>query len=393
MKSTNLSIQYDSNISLIYKVLYILMFAFALFFPHSITAINVFVGKINIYFNIFAILYILLLFLSEKRFMASWVLIPIMMLSLFCSQETADIRQLLQPVGSFLCLTFFIEAQQYIEIDKGFVKFISYFNIAIFLIFLLYSQMDFAYRYLQEGNYYVYNALTLGYSNSNSTAMMLLFVAAVNIISIKMKTYNKLIGIVMQLTLIYLIYKTESRTGLLCVVILSILSLITVSRVPRFFLYVFTSIPFIYIFLLPYLQRNKYFMHIEILGKRFFTGREEIFSDNIEGINSIIRWIFGDLPRAMFANYHNGMLSILLSCGLAGLIIYLIIWYKNIIPYMERTNQVSYIAIISLMIILLQSSSEAAFLTGGIPYGIMIVTLFIFVRYEDEDNDNENTSY
>ena len=132
MKSTNLSIQYDSNISLIYKVLYILMFAFALFFPHSITAINVFVGKINIYFNIFAILYILLLFLSEKRFMDSWVLIPIMMLSLFCSQETADIRQLLQPVGSFLCLTFFIEAQQYIEIDKGFVKFISYFNIAIF---------------------------------------------------------------------------------------------------------------------------------------------------------------------------------------------------------------------------------------------------------------------
>ena len=60
---------------------------------------------------------------------------------------------------------------------------------------------------------------------------------------------------------------------------------------------------------------------------------------------------------------------------------------------MERTNQVSYIAIISLMIILLQSSAEAAFLTGGIPYGIMIVTLFIFVRYEDDDNDNENTSY
>ena len=61
MRGTNLNIQYDSNISLIYKVLYILMFAFVLFFPHSITPINAFVGKINIYFNIFAILFILLL--------------------------------------------------------------------------------------------------------------------------------------------------------------------------------------------------------------------------------------------------------------------------------------------------------------------------------------------
>ena len=385
------NIQYDSNISLIYKCLFVLMFAYILFYPHMITPLNVNIGRLNILLNIVAIGYISFSFTANNKPMLSWLLILVLIFSYINSTQDIEKNQFIQNVGSFLCLTFMIEGQNYIKIDERLVRFISYFNVVICLIFLVYSRMDFAYRFEKEGSIFESNAITLGYSNSNSTSMMLLYTAAINLISLKLKMYNKYFGIIIQAILIYLIYKTSSRTALLCILVLSFSSLFTIKKIPKLFLYIFTAIPTIYIFLLPYLKSIHFLIDTKLLGKSIYTGREEIFKKSIGYLETFVDWMFGVLSRGMFLNHHNGILSILLSVGLLGLIIYITIWYKNIIPHLGKTNGVSYIAIMSLMIILLQSSSETAFLVGSIPYGVMLVTLFIFVRYKDEAD--ENTSY
>ena len=110
--------------------------------------------------------------------------------------------------------------------------------------------------------------------------------------------------------------------------------------------------------------------------------REDMFVERIGYLEGAFEWIFGDMAQGMFINHHNGMLSLLITIGIVGLGLYLFIWAKNIIPYMNNTNPVSYMAISALLVILLQSSAEASFVTGGIPYNIMLVTLFIFARFD-----------
>lgn len=389
--SLNKSQTYDEICRLIYQSLFVLLFSYILFYPHMIIPLNVWIGKATIIMNIIAIAYFSLSFILQNRFMLSWILMVVLAISFFCSSGEADGNQLFQNVTSFLCLACMLEGVKNIYVDKKLIKFISYFNILIFLIFLVYSKLDFAYRFESDEKLFELDELTLGYSNSNASSMMLLYVATINLISARMKIYNKYIALVIQILLTYLIYKTSSRTALLCVIVLSASSLFTIKKISKIFLYIFTAIPIGYIFLLPYLKSIGFLTNTEILGKSLYTGREDIFAEQTAKLNNTAKWLFGDLSVGGFLNHHNGMLSILLSCGIVGLLIYLVIWFKNITPYLNKTNKVSYIAIASLFVIFLQSSSESAFLVGSIPYAVMLVTLFIFVKFEGEKN--EITSY
>lgn len=377
--------QHDNVLRLLFKSMYILMFAYLLFYPHYIGSLNGIVGRLTIMFNWATIIYILIISHVYNKFFLSWFVILNLIISVIISSEKIETNTLIQNIGSFLCMLLLIEAQEKIRLDKSLIKFITYFNIVICIIFVIYSNLSFAYRLETDDIYAAEVSLTLGYSNPNALSMILLYCLAVNLIAGRSKIYNRVLAVIMHIIYLYLIFKTNSRSSLLCALVLTVMSFITVKKIPKWILFLFMAIPIAYISLLPYLKSIGFMEDITILGKSIYTYREDMFVERMGYLEGFSNWTFGDFSLGLFSNHHNAALSIILSVGIFGLIIYGIIWCKNIIPYMKSTNRVSYIAICALLIFLLQSSTEAGVLVGMIPYYIMVVTLFMFARYNEDD--------
>lgn len=391
--------KYDSKIKLIYKGLYLLMFAYVLFYPHMINTLNYYIGRGLVLLNTITVIYISIASLLRNKLLVSWAFLFCIGASLIFSNENIERNQFIQNFFSFLCLTTLIEGQVFIKTDKSLVKFIGYINIMMCAVFLIYSFMPFAYRVESSEYTYETNAISLGYSNPNATSMMLLYAAAINFIMMRCKLLNKPLAFIIHAVLIYLTFRTSSRTAFVCIMVLTLFAFISFKKIQQIFLYIFMAIPIIYIFLLPYLSSIGFLADLKIFGKSIYTMREDMFVERIGYLEGAFEWIFGDMAQGMFINHHNGMLSLLITIGIVGLGLYLFIWAKNIIPYMNNTNPVSYMAISALLVILLQSSAEASFVTGGIPYNIMLVTLFIFARFdfksieEGQAGKNEATAY
>ena len=130
--------------------------------------------------------------------------------------------------------------------------------------------------------------------------------------------------------------------------------------------------------------------NVAFLGENIYTGREEMYVEQMSNLKGVWQWLFGDLYAGSFTNYHNGILSVLVSTGLCGLIVFLIIWLKKLLPRVVNYNKVSYVAVCALIVLIVYSSFEAAFFLGTIPYGIMVVTLFVFSRYEEADYESSS---
>lgn len=388
MKGTNLATVniFDLKLKNIFMIYYMLMFSYIVFYPLAIVSqLTQWVGRFLIIFSWIVVMYILVLSISRDIFRYSILVAATVIPSMLFASGEVNISGIFQGASSFLALVFLIESCGMIKITPKMVKGIAYSNIVMVALFLIYSFMPFAYD-IETTNIYVQNtSLTMGYANPNSSAMMLMYTAAINLIANRCKIYNKYITVLIQTVLIYLIIRTDSRASLLCILILTVVSLLKIKRIPQWVVCCSVAIPLLYIFLLPYLSRIGYRNDIVIFGKSLYTGREEIFVSELEGYNNWFSWLFGDLFVGGFANHHNAVLSIFLSCGLVGIVIYTIILINAILPYAKNTNSMSYIAICSILVFIIHSSAESAFLIGSIPYGIMTATIFLLMSCKKED--------
>ncbi len=389
MEGTSLMLktEYDSRLELLFKCQYVLMCIFLVVSPIPFGAFEVWVGWALILFSIIDVLYVFAFFIATNQLKPSLALAAVVIHAVIFSSQDIEINVFFQSGSTFLALICLLEAQSNIKASERFLKFLSFLNVIICVIFIIYSKMPFAYDLYFENAYVFGEALTLGFDNPNATAMILMYSAIINIIAFNAKTYNRIIAIIFQVMLFYLIYQTNSRTAFFCTVVVTVISCIKIKSIPRVFLYLFMAIPIVYLFVLPYCKSIGFLEDVEILGKTIYSGREDIFIEGLNEFENLFTWIFGDASVGMFANYHNAALSILLSCGILGLIIYGGIWVKNLVPFMKNTNRVSYVAICSLLGLLLHSAAESAFLIGTLPYGIMVVTLFILARYGAEEKE------
>ncbi len=382
----------DKTLKFAYKCLYVLLSAYLLLYPFRISGINALLGKTLVLFNWLTVVYVILMSKNYNKVFISFALAFGIILAIVVSTDEIEEHYLQRNLGAFLGMIFLIETQRNIKVDRSLVKFISYFNVVFCLLFFAYSYMPFAYIWEDEGSFVELTSLTLGYSNPNAVAMMLLYCSAINLIASKCKIYPKLISYALHAVFLYLIYRTNSRSSLLVAGLLTVMSFVPLKNIPKIFLIGAISVPVAYISLLPYLKSIGFMSSVEVLGKSIYTGREEIYIDAMRYLKSPLNWMFGDFSKGGFTNFHNSMLSLLITIGIFGLALYILIWYRNIVPYMKNTNKVSAVAIYALMAILIQSSSEAAFLIGTIPYNIMVVTLFIFVRYKQAVVDENSPS-
>lgn len=137
-------------------------------------------------------------------------------------------------------------------------------------------------------------------------------------------------------------------------------------------------IPIVFLFLYSYLYENNYFSDLVIMGKEFYSGREGYF---IEVLNDLKNYLFfGNFGNYHLTNTHNGPLSVLASLGISGIVLLYTYLYNSMKILLNFQSKTSKMAIMSILILLAQSSSEAAILVGGANFTVPIATLFLIAK-------------
>ena len=167
----------------------------------------------------------------------------------------------------------------------------------------------------EEGK--VTGALVLGMTNPNLTAMFISGVYCMLLIRFR-KNRRQIWLVPVLIWLVYLIWLTESRSSLICTVLVTAYALVLYNRrLPQLLVVLSTLTPvaFVPIYLAGVHSR---LAKLTVLGKPFFSGREELYMRRFSILETPLQNLFGDLGTELFSNAHNAPLSILCSIGAVG---------------------------------------------------------------------------
>lgn len=274
------------------------------------------------------------------------------------------------------------------KIDEGTIRF---FCIGFFVLFLFYFCVFFTdnahYFNTKYGVRYV-SALTLGYNNPNETSIYLFTVCVGLVYScvLSKKAVHRFLLIAAVAFTVYLIYLTESRI----MIVLSILFCIVIvplrNKKPGMGLARgMATIPFVFVLVLVYFSDE--LSTVMFMGDTFDTGRSIIYSDAFKDM-SLNSFLFGDVSKN-FQNMHNAPLSIFLTVGIMGMIMYYAIVFSKIFRTLKEANNCSkgYLGFWALFLLLIHSSVESGVLISGSALSMCLLIVFLFSQYEVCDED------
>lgn len=253
-------------------------------------------------------------------------------------------------------------------------KHVYYSAVVLTLVFVIYT---FAFPSIAYTPYGTYGKLifTMGLGNPNGTAVYVLFTAMILLIAFvsTKRKIQKIMLLILVGALSYIMYLLSSRTVLTCF-LLAVVCVIVLPKlkVKRIFRYAVLIAPIIMI-LIQFAYNDK-IGDIEILGKDLDTGRFEMYRDLLQQIaKNPGQYIFGNLCGYNFQNFHNGILTIFASLGVAGVAWVLNTW-NNKLKRIEKgiKNHYQQLAYFFVLIFLLDSVSESMTMVGTIPQGLFV---------------------
>lgn len=271
--------------------------------------------------------------------------------------------------------------------------------IALSIVFVLYAFAFPSISYTPSGNYGML-LFTMGMGNPNSTAAYVLFASMILLLAISL-TRSKLKKTILSVAvaaLAYIMFLLRSRTVLACF-ILAILCVVFLPllKCRRIFRYTVLVAPIIMIII--QFAFNDKIGDFELLGKDLDTGRYVMYRDLLEQIsNEPLQYIFGNLCKYNFQNFHNGILTIFASLGVIGVIWTIRMW--NIcLGDIEKTIKSKYqkLAYFFVLLFLLDSVAESMTMVGTIPQGLFVYFMVKIARGEvvmnSPDGSNESASF
>lgn len=278
-------------------------------------------------------------------------------------------------------------------------KQIYYSAIALSIVFVLYAFAFPSISYTPSGNYGML-LFTMGMGNPNSTAAYVLFASMILLLAISL-TRSKLKKTILSVAvaaLAYIMFMLRSRTVLACF-ILAVLCVVFLPllKCRRIFRYTVLVAPIIMIII--QFAFNDKIGDFELLGKDLDTGRYVMYRDLLEQIsNEPLQYIFGNLCKYNFQNFHNGILTIFASLGVIGVIWTIRMW--NIcLGDIEKTIKSKYqkLAYFFVLLFLLDSVAESMTMVGTIPQGLFVYFMVKIARGEvvmnSPDGSNESASF
>lgn len=298
----------------------------------------------------------------------------------FCDEE---LRQKLITVISFVAYYAALPFPNHVD-NWGSVEFkiVQCFAAIMTVVFAVYAFVFPSIAYTPMGEYGNL-VFTMGMGNPNGTAVCVLFVVMIlllSFVSIK-KIFCKLVILVSIGVLAYILYLLSSRTVFACFIFAVLCTfLIPLLKPNRFFRYIALFAPIIMILLQFFL--NEKIGNIQIFGKKLDTGRFEMYQELLQQMdNEPLSSIFGNIFKYNFENFHNGVLTVFASLGAVGVIWLLRTWsmmLRRIEKKAEKKHQ--RLAYFFILIFLFDAVAESMTVVGTIPYGVFVCLMFKIAR-------------
>ncbi len=287
----------------------------------------------------------------------------------------------LQTLLCFLSQIMLLGAFDTFEFDEDTHNFTRKVALLASVVLSVYSFFPFAYYYRGTTITCIY--LTLNFDNSNFTGIVLFLLFTVLWIErIRVKGRVRLFfyyGIMGYLA--YLVVRSNSRTCLGAIILIVVYSLFFARRkIPTFVLLVTELIPFVFVPIystMSILGENS----IMIMGKRLFSGRQDIYERYLSWMVTMPQILFGNMKKIFFLNTGNGPLAIFCATGVVGCLVFYLLYITQILKLNRNSNTpTSNSAIIALLAIALHTCAESSMVLGGIAALYFHFTLFCLAK-------------
>lgn len=272
-------------------------------------------------------------------------------------------------------------------ITKKTYDFVFSCTILASLLFIVYYFSPIAFIITDDNGKRIVNAFTCNLNNPNYTAIVLFVLFS--ILLINLKTRKRKIGIVILLaSLFYLIIQTAARSCLisaivmiLCYILQTIKQKKGIFKISKSAIILVSLIPLLFVGAYLWMFHN-FDKNVEILNKRLFSGRENVYGEYLDKISNLTEFFIGNITAAQFQNAHNGPLSIFVSIGLFGLIVTYRLLLTSMFRVYKRNTMCAFFCLISIFCMLFQCCAESALMVGGVTSLVGFCGVFFLSSYD-----------
>ncbi len=294
---------------------------------------------------------------------------------------------LLYSLVCFFFLVAMIAVNRYVEVQAEFIHYVFWVMLVMAAVVSVYSFMPFAYW---RTNGTTAPTLTLNLGNSNYAGVLLLNILCLLWTSSYGEKYHWLV-FPFTAYLLYLIWRTSSRTCIVGGTVFTVLSILRADRpIQRWITAFCMAAPVLFVPFYLWLFGKSQYWGVRILGKSLFTGREDTFLSYLSYLRHWWNWLVGNLCEVSLQNAHNAPLAVLCSLGLIGAVLFFGLFFRTV---WKNNTAVSHpttrTAVAALLAICVASCGEASMFLGGFP-GVSFMFLFLWLsNYRGDDRASE----
>lgn len=221
-------------------------------------------------------------------------------------------------------------------------------------------------------------ALTMGYTNPNRTGLYLLMTVVLTVIAFvdEQGKVKRMVSLIAELSLIYLIILTQCRTAfLLSVLLVLYVWLPKAPTIKRKWINMSVIFPLVFIGMYMWLYNIGLLRDMTILDRDVYTGREELFAQQLQGIS---------LLGNSFVGFDglNVPLAVLSFGGVIGLALFYWCLYNftaGDFLLVSAQRGAKNIPAACFIAILLHGCTERSLFTGGAIYASMVGCILMLI--------------
>lgn len=343
--------------------------------------------------NLAAFLYALNL--SLRRYMPyktnQIILIGFMLILSYLSYVQSDSSGLYQyiiRIWCYMALPFYLLYIDFLKPERNLINFIYFCSGLASLVFILLSLSGYRYAGYEIYIGTDYAWLTLGYDNPNQTAayLMITLIILFSAVSYYKNILTRFIILLDMIYLGWLLLDTSSRTCILItILVLAAILLYRGVRIPVFIPVAILLLPAVFMFFYPYLYNHGWISGYDYAGKADISSRSYIYIKVMLSLKN--DYLFGDFGNYRLGNLHNGILSVLSSLGIGGLLFFYIYYFRAYIHILTHyiKSRAAYIAYIGLLAAFVHACTEGAFIAGGSVFAGSLSALIYLAKVEGKD--------
>ena len=263
------------------------------------------------------------------------------------------------------------------------------------------SLTSYAYKFFYVEETLVEEGLTLGFSNPNQTAIIIVYTTISLFVLARSSNnrYAKFISYLVVCWLGYLLIQTNARISLIALILFVLWDLFILPRKNEYyltkkrkmFIILMVLLPIIFLLIYMYMYKNGILLDFKMFHKSFYSGRQEIYE---KALNNFDNKLLGDMEK-LFSNFHNSGLTIMVNTGVLGLALYYLCSVSQLF-HLFRLNVVgkkTFRAFYAILITFFIGCAESAMAVSGNMYYVMFLNSCVLLSFLNSEEKYERSLY